>query len=208
MRLHRPGERLQRLRPLWQSQPDAALEVGAKNPLRAGVCDGKRLGRIEHQHAGRKVRKNVLEPLFGRLERRAVSLHHAAGIIELPRHGVERFGEDAKLVPAGDRRLAAEVAARHRLCRLGETCQRLGQPACKDHGKGDRDEQRHGKRKRQRDDVDPLQLLPRKRKFPVVAVRCFDRLDAVAEQFRHRLAQLQEPGLIGKRRPADRHHHP
>jgi hypothetical protein len=197
------SERLQRLRPLVELHACAGVELGAENSARAVVRDRKRKLRIEHQHACGQVRKNVLEARLGGFQRGAIGLDHLARFVELTRHRIERLGEHAEFVAAGDRRLSAEVAARHRLGGLRQICQRLGQAPGEDHRKRDRDEQRHEERKGQRNDVDELEFLARQRKFPVVAVRGFDGFDAAAEQVRNRLPQLQVTSLLPDR-PGER----
>ena len=93
-------------------------------------------------------------------------------------HRVERLGEHAELVAAGDRRLAREVAARHRLRRLREVGERLGKQVRLRGRHRHGDEQRHQQREAQRDDVDALEPVARDRELAVVAVGGFDRLGA------------------------------
>ena len=96
-------------------------------------------------------------------------------------HRVEGLGEHAQLVAAGYRRLAREIAARHRLHRLRKRGERLGEEIRLRGGYGERDEKRHQQREGQRDDVDTLQALARNGQFAVVTIGHLDRFGVARE---------------------------
>ena len=138
-----------------------SAELSAEDGGGAVVRDGKLQLMVKYQHPGGQVGEDVLEARLGRFERRAVGVEHAARLFELTRHGIERFGEHAELVAAGDRSLARKVAARYRLHRLSERRQWLGEQTRLRDGHCNRDEQGHQQREAQGHDIDALQPLAR-----------------------------------------------
>ena len=162
---------------------------------------------VEYQHAGRKIGEDVLEISLGRFELGAVRFGHAARIVQLLGHAVERLGENAQFIAAGDLRAAAVVPARHRLGARGEQRQRLRQARREQEGESGGGEQRQQQRQRKREDVDLLQALTRQRQLLVVAVYLLHRLRVPRQRRRHRLQELQQTLVLGDAERGYRNQH-
>ena len=162
---------------------------------------------VQYQHAGRQIGEDVLQISLGRFEFGAARFGHAARIVELLGHAVERLGEYAQFIAAGDLRAAAVIAARHRLGARGEQGQWLRQARGEQEGERGRGEQRQQQRQRQREDVDFLQALARQRQLLVVAIHLLHRLRIPRQRRRHRLQQLQQTFVLGDAERGYRNQH-
>jgi hypothetical protein len=103
------------------------LQLGIENRLGAVVGNRELELVVEHQHAGRQIGENALQPRFRRFQRDAVGLDHMARLVELVDHRIEALSQHAELVARRYRHLAREIAARHRLHCLRQARERLGE---------------------------------------------------------------------------------
>ena len=132
----------------------------------------------------------------------------AARIVQLLGHTVERLGEDAQLIVAGDLGTTAVVAARHRLRASGEQRQRLRQSRREQKGERGGGKQSQQQSQRQREYVDLLQTLTRQRQLLVVAVYLLHRLRVPRQRWRHLLQELQQTLVLGNAQRGHRNQHP
>ena len=180
----------------FQRPADDRAQIGLQDGLRALVDGGDAEGLVERQHAGRQVRQHAFQIDVGAFQLLAVALDHAAGLVQLARHGVERAGQLADFVAfgrLGQRPVVAHAPACVPAARLSNGRTRRGQR--QRHGDGAEGGQQQ--RQRQRDAVELAQAQPRQGQLLVVAEPLLHLIGVVCDLLRHGLEQLQPARLGG-----------
>ena len=180
----------------FQRPADDRAQIGLQDGLRALVDGGDAEGLVERQHAGRQVRQHAFQIDIGAFQLLAVALDHAAGLVQLARHGVERAGQLADFVALRRFGQRPVVAHAHGLRAGGQAEQRAHQALGQRQRHGDGAEGGQQQRQRQRDPVELAQPQSRQGQFLVVAKTLLNLVGVVRDLLRHGLEQLQ-PARLG-----------
>ena len=117
-------------------------EIVIEDGLRALIDRAQNELLVENQDPGRQIGQNRLQISPRRFDLGAMPLGFPPGVVELPRHAVERLGQDTQLIPAVDSLARSKVAGSHRLRAFCKNRQRRRKAARQHKSQGNRSKQR------------------------------------------------------------------